>query len=786
MNCEQNLAEYNEIRNRVVGHLDRAVELLDSNDNVEDLEVIKKSKEDLLNGNFTIVIVGEFSAGKSTFLNALMHKAILPSYSGETTATVNFLRHKDEAPESDNNDDVAGVVVYEDGRTKYLNDVDVKTLYEYVATRDQNSKQTNVALEINHVDLFIDSKFLKNRVVLVDSPGLNGVAKHHAEITMRQIKNSHAGIFMFRTEQPGAATDFNHLEQLKKDTKNVFCVLNKIDRALKSEGDTPESLVAKLKESYKMVFPDEAMVPEIWPISARDALLARDFSITKDEVRNKVITDEYRKILEKQSLMESFENRLWEYLTKCEKTKAQLLDPLNKVENILKKNSQRIDQKLAKLNNDDSKEELNNKKCDLEKELDKMRADEENIVRPIKIKMNDIFRDCMESLNAKSHNIKQIYKGRLESISDLSEIEEIEKSLEKDLERRYRNIASELDSELQEDLRTLIETQCYEYLADVSEKLIGIENDDWKFNLDKFEIKESNIQNILENYDKECDKLRKEIYELEDLINAKDAEKIDIEEMERALSEKRADISILTKNKVQLESNYFEPALRTWEEPYHKTRKREGLWGFWNFLLGSKTVVDYKVQDNAEEIEHTRRMHQDRMAKLQCEIDAEKEVYEKMEKPGQSSARLEHEMKELDRKMNRRREELEERRKEFEKGIREKSEKELRQRRSLVEEYVEDQTDDIKKKVKALLLDNKDVYQNIINCIITETIKDKILSLKKEIENVVQLLELDEMQRMQEIQRSTEVNDRIKELMLSGAEIIAEIESSMKAEIHYS
>ena len=90
MNCEQNLAEYNEIRNKVVEYLDRAVELLDSNGDVEDLEVIRKSKEDLLNGNFTIVIVGEFSAGKSTFLNALMHKAILPSSrSGNTEGCTN-------------------------------------------------------------------------------------------------------------------------------------------------------------------------------------------------------------------------------------------------------------------------------------------------------------------------------------------------------------------------------------------------------------------------------------------------------------------------------------------------------------------------------------------------------------------------------------------------------------------------------------------------------------------------------------------------------------------------
>ena len=40
---------------------------------------------------FSIVIVGEFSVGKSTFLNALMGEKILPSYSDETTATVTCL-----------------------------------------------------------------------------------------------------------------------------------------------------------------------------------------------------------------------------------------------------------------------------------------------------------------------------------------------------------------------------------------------------------------------------------------------------------------------------------------------------------------------------------------------------------------------------------------------------------------------------------------------------------------------------------------------------------------------
>lgn len=56
---------------------------------------------DTENGKFSIVVVGQFSAGKSTFLNALMGEKYLPSFSTETTATINFLRSVKESPTVD-------------------------------------------------------------------------------------------------------------------------------------------------------------------------------------------------------------------------------------------------------------------------------------------------------------------------------------------------------------------------------------------------------------------------------------------------------------------------------------------------------------------------------------------------------------------------------------------------------------------------------------------------------------------------------------------------------------
>ena len=100
-------------------------------------------------GGFSIVVVGEFSTGKSTLLNALMGKKLLPSFTNETTATVNFLRHKDQAPNGE-----AGIVYYNDGHTVSLPDDNLETIAKYVST-----KGNNVAANVQHLDLFMDSDF---------------------------------------------------------------------------------------------------------------------------------------------------------------------------------------------------------------------------------------------------------------------------------------------------------------------------------------------------------------------------------------------------------------------------------------------------------------------------------------------------------------------------------------------------------------------------------------------------------------------------------------------------
>ena len=266
--------EYMLNKQKVIDCLNSAISFFSKNEYDYEKEIIKTQKSNLENGEFSIAVVGEFSTGKSTFLNALMGDKILPSFTKETTATINFLRHKDKAEDGE-----SGCVYYNDGRSELINSADINTISRYVSTE---SCDVDVARAVDHLDLFLDSKFLEGNVTLVDTPGLNGIAEGHKELTQKQIEKSSAGIFLFDANQPGSRSDFEFLSELRRHMDSIIFVLNKIDNIKTSEGEDVDGVIKKLKESYKKVYPDETTIPEVWPIAAYPALVARSITVQQD------------------------------------------------------------------------------------------------------------------------------------------------------------------------------------------------------------------------------------------------------------------------------------------------------------------------------------------------------------------------------------------------------------------------------------------------------------------------------------------------------------------------
>ena len=196
-------------------------------------------RERLEDNEFRISVVGEFSSGKSTFINAILGQDVLQHATTETTATIT--RIVNTSP----NDKRCrtGLVYFRNGKTIPLQDF--KSLKEYTTTASQNYQ---VAEEVVSVDLYLPVLDAKRPIVLIDTPGLNGMADGHRSQTIQLIQRSHACIYLLQ-RRGLTDSDVQTLKYLCSIQKNFIFVQNFIDELQQSEGEWPNYM--SRSESYR-------------------------------------------------------------------------------------------------------------------------------------------------------------------------------------------------------------------------------------------------------------------------------------------------------------------------------------------------------------------------------------------------------------------------------------------------------------------------------------------------------------------------------------------------------
>lgn len=248
---------------------------------------------------FRIAVVGEFSSGKSTFINALLGKDVLQHASTETTAVLTRIVNV----ASDSILSNTGLVKLRNGNSIKLDDI--KELKQYTTTASDNF---DVATEIECVEIYLPFIDSKHKIVIVDTPGLNGVADGHREQTIEMIQRAHACIYLIQ-RRGLAESDIEFLNYLKNKQNNFIFIQNFIDEIRELEG---ESVEAKLDEQKAIlqtyVFNDEfAYSYQICGISALKALVAVDKTISRlyaDSSQD--VTDEQRIVIRKESRFDEF------------------------------------------------------------------------------------------------------------------------------------------------------------------------------------------------------------------------------------------------------------------------------------------------------------------------------------------------------------------------------------------------------------------------------------------------------------------------------------------------
>lgn len=283
---------------------------------------MEQRAERLEQNRFTVALFGAFSAGKSSFANALMGDLILPVSPNPTTAAINKILPPDqENPhgsvrvrlktlqdiENDVSDslevfersarDIPEAILLIEKLDRSQIQPAAKPHYSFLRAVSKGFAEVEKDLgtdliigveEFQHfvareekacfvewIELYYDCPLTRQGIVLVDTPGADSINARHTGVAFEYIKNSDAIIFVTYYNHAFSHADREFLIQLGRvksafELDKMFFVVNAADLAhSKEELDGVVNHVKENLESCRIV------KPRIYPVSSQTALLAR-------------------------------------------------------------------------------------------------------------------------------------------------------------------------------------------------------------------------------------------------------------------------------------------------------------------------------------------------------------------------------------------------------------------------------------------------------------------------------------------------------------------------------
>lgn len=166
--------------------------------------------------NFHLAILGEFKRGKSSMVNSLIGRDLLPSDVLPSTATINVLEYSDKE---------SCTITWTDNK-KEIFELSKESLSRLAVGGDLE------ASKVKHVLIGLKSDILQDNLVIIDTPGVNDISKSRIEVTHEILPHCDAAIFLLDAASPVTKSEAEFLTTkiLSQKITSILFVIAKIDR----------------------------------------------------------------------------------------------------------------------------------------------------------------------------------------------------------------------------------------------------------------------------------------------------------------------------------------------------------------------------------------------------------------------------------------------------------------------------------------------------------------------------------------------------------------------------
>ena len=178
-----------------------------------------------LGGLFMIVVAGEFNAGKSSLLNALLGEHVMPEGVTPTTDRITVVTHGER--------------------------------------QSERQEGPNIVHRTHTSPLLTD-------IALVDTPGTNAIVKRHQELTERFVPRADLLLFVTSADRPFTESERRFLELIASWGRKVIMVVNKVD--ILETGEQRAEVETYVREHARDTL---NVTPEVHLVSAKAAERAR-------------------------------------------------------------------------------------------------------------------------------------------------------------------------------------------------------------------------------------------------------------------------------------------------------------------------------------------------------------------------------------------------------------------------------------------------------------------------------------------------------------------------------